>query len=235
MARNVKKNPARSTVLNQSLSENEETLSIAYFERRFGELQNSLASKEDVANLTSMIKQQQVTITKLEKRIVDLESEVSSLHSRTEEGEQYSRRLCLRIDGIPVKSKETADEIRTAVSKVAKECGVVMPDEVIDRAHRIGKGKVIAGKTERQVIVRFTSFHYRTVFYKARKTSKKFRVYLDLTKHRKDLLSKINIDLAEKQTQDCFAFADVNCRLCVKLGDSFHYISNYEEYLQLFV
>ena len=34
---------------------------------------------------------------------------------------------------------------------------------------------------------------------------------------------------AKEKSDDCFAFADVNCRLCVKLDGEFHYFGNLDE------
>ena len=125
------------------------------------ELLTNLASKEDVQELKDIINKQKEKIDLLESRVTNLENQVACLNLEMEENEQYSRRLCLRIEGIstPQNEKaETADDVLQAVKKVISECGVNIPDEAIDRAHRIGKGKMVAGKRSRQVFVRFTSF-----------------------------------------------------------------------------
>ena len=54
----------------------------------------------------------------------------------------------------------------------------------IDRAHRVSR-------TDDTVIVRFTTFRHRTMFYRKRKELKNgVKVHLDLTKARLDLLIK---------------------------------------------
>ena len=73
---------------------------------------------------------------------------------------KYNRRLCLRINGIPLPRKnsepESADECLNKVKDVFEEIGVAIPDEVIDRAHRIGKVHKSRGNKSQQMIVKFT-------------------------------------------------------------------------------
>ena len=58
--------------------------------------------------------------------------------SRNEELEQYGRRLCLRIDGVPTVKNESSDDILEFTKSLFKEAKVAVPDIVLDRAHRIG-------------------------------------------------------------------------------------------------
>jgi uncharacterized coiled-coil protein SlyX len=221
------------------VSDNDATLSAIYFDKKMSELQSTitaLATKEDITALKDLIQKQKDIIQKLESKVDMLENKVSSLMTASEETEQYSRRLCLRINGIPLppnEDEETAEEVRQKVKRVITECGLSIPDEVIDRAHRIGKGRVIAGKRCRQVIVRFSTFRHRTMLYQARIRTKNHRIYLDLTKHRKQVLDEINTTIASKEIPDCYAFADVNCHLCVKLGSQFHFIGTHQDFLGL--
>ncbi len=52
--------------------------------------------------------------------------------------------------------------------------------------------------------------------YRARKSSTQFKVHLYLTKTNLDLIKRANEMITENE--DIFAFADVNCRLFIKLG-----------------
>ena len=54
--------------------------------------------------------------------------------------EQYGRRLCVRADGVPTVDNETSHEVLDKVKSFIKETSCDIPDVVIDRAHRIGKG-----------------------------------------------------------------------------------------------
>ena len=120
------------------------------------------------------------------------------------------------------------------MKKIFKELNVSVPDTVIDRAHRIGKTKEYRGKRYRQIIVRFTTWRHRTAEYRARKKSKKYKIWLDLNKRRLKALDEANsIFGAKEKSDDCFAFADVNCRLCVKLDGEFHYCGNLDEQTSL--
>ena len=69
--------------------------------------------------------------------------------------------------------------------------------------------------TKQQVIIRFTSWRFRTEVYRKRKNSKKFKFKIDLTKCRFMLLKN-----AKKATQDIegvyYIFCDVNCQLNIK-------------------
>ena len=92
---------------------------------------------------------------------------------------------------------------------------------------------MIAGKRCKQIIVRFTSFRYRSMLYKARKNATKFQIYLDLTKQRKDLLDQANAYISNQNIQNCFAFADLNCRLCLKRDEHFSYFTTYNGLMEL--
>ena len=58
--------------------------------------------------------------------------------SRNEELEQYGRRLCLRIDDVPTVENESSNDVLEFTKSLFKEAKVAVPDNVLDRAHRIG-------------------------------------------------------------------------------------------------
>ena len=76
----------------------------------------------------------------------------------------------------------------------------------------------LAKKKCKSIIVRFTTFRHRTLFYRARKNLKSAKVKLDLTKSRFDLLKRANNHVKEIRAIN-FCYADVNCRLRVKFHD----------------
>jgi hypothetical protein len=218
------------------LVNSEVSLSVAHFDKRLAELASSLASKEDIAALKECINRQKDCIQNLESKVAVLESKVSFLLGKTEEAEQYSRRLCLRIDGIPLpqhNQPETPEDIRKAVQTVISEAGVKIPDDIIDRAHRIGQGRIVAGQRCRQVIVRFSTFRHRTLLFKARKKIPKYRIYLDLTKERKSLVDEVNGYIEQNGLKNGYAFADINCRICVKFDNQFSYITTFDDFLHV--
>ena len=132
----------------------------------------------------------------LERKIAVYDAHFAGLERRLEEteikiddAEQYSRRACLRIYGIPPTSgNENAEQCEAKVKEVFKEIGVNVPDDMLDRAHRIGqkpKNKT-TGVVEQTMIVKFkfVSWKYRTAVYRARKKSEDKAIQLDLTARR---------------------------------------------------
>ena len=200
-----------------------------YFEKRFNDLEESFSSK-----LLSIVKVEiQAVVEKQEKKIEELESTVAVLRqhvsnlkdsmqsasTKTDDLEQYGRRLCLRMDGFPSATNETADEVLIKVKSKFEEAGLQIPDEVIDRAHRIGptyKDRVsdVEGQS---VLVRLTTFRHRTMIYRKRGNMGDVRVKLDLTKERYQRYREaLKIaDSAKRKVE--FVFVDVNCRLSVRL------------------
>ena len=116
-----------------------------------------------------------------------MENLIAKLQDYNDDNEQCSRRLCLRINGIPPPSngeKETGEDCLEKVKKVFNQLEVDIPDSVVDRAHRIGRPQTVRGKTIHQVIVRFTTWRHKTKIYRARKKCSEYRIKLDLTKKR---------------------------------------------------
>ena len=159
-----------------------------------------------------------------------------SHENKTEQLEQYGRRLCLRVDGVPHKERETSGEVLNIVRNKIKEVKAEIPDVVIDRAHRIGapyfdeKAKV---KTQ-SIIVRFTTFRHRTMLYHKRKALKgNVRVRLDLTKERYNLLTYARKRVESLDDVD-YVYADINCRLKVRMkeGDD-HFFDSIDELIDI--
>ena len=140
--------------------------------RKFSELKDSMAIKDCIEKLHTTIKDQNEKIHILEARIAIIERHISVLQNNVDEDEQYSHRLCLRINGIPPVPEgknESSESCLEKVKNVFNELGVDIPDVVIDRAHRIGRPRIVQGKRVHQVIVRFTTWRHRTLVYRARK------------------------------------------------------------------
>ena len=88
---------------------------------------------------------------------------------------------------------ETLDEVLDKVKSLIKETSCDIPDGVIDRDHRTGKG-YDNKKTNvccKSIIVRFTTFRHRTMFYWSRAHLKNnIKLKLDLTKNRYKIFAK---------------------------------------------
>lgn len=204
-----------------------------YFDEQFTSLRADMATKSCINQLGKAISTQNEKIQILEDKVAVLESCIDQLAKNIEAQEQYNRRLCLRISGIkvPRSGKETAEECLKKVNAVFKELKVDIPDAVLDRAHRIGKPKMVGKMKVQQMIVRFTTWRHRTLVYRARKSSKKYKIHLDLTKPRLDMLIKANELLDEND--EMFVFADVNCRLCAKTNEGFKYFETFGEFQEI--
>ena len=159
-------------------------------------------------------------IKALEERVDLLERKLEqNIERKIDDGEQYSRRVCLRLDNIdPSPHGESENECIQKVGKVLDEMDCGLDVSVIDRAHRVGrKFTDMQGLTRQQMIVKFKTFKDRTIMYRNRKKiSSGVKVRLDLTKRRFGLLKKVK-DFAKLEHRIDFAFADINCAVAIKL------------------
>eukprot|EP00112_Aurelia_sp_Birch-Aquarium-sp1_P004088 Seg1464.14 transcript_id=Seg1464.14/GoldUCD/mRNA.D3Y31 product="hypothetical protein" protein_id=Seg1464.14/GoldUCD/D3Y31 len=116
-------------------------------------------------------------IENLERRVDELEGLVNvieRLEARIDDGEQYSRRMCLRINGVPIPSVDDKEDCVEKVHELIKETGVTVSKDSIDRAHRIGR---VNDEGKQQIIVRFKSFRERTLVYRGRKNARKLQCF----------------------------------------------------------
>ena len=157
-----------------------------------------------------MLKKQEVELSKL-----SIENQ-----SKNADLEQHGRRLFLRVDGIPAVSNESSDGVMNLTKSLFKKAKVSVPEMVLDRAHRIGSIYTdrVSQKKRKSIIVSFTTFRHRTIFYRARKNLKSAKVKIDLTKSRFDLLKRANNHVKEMLAIN-FCYAVVDCRLRVKFHD----------------
>ena len=201
---------------------------------QFQKLETKVATKDCISNLLKTIEDQSKKISILEDRIAVMESHISRLRMANDNTEQYHRRLCLRIDGIdllPAVQKESAEECLQKVKDFFAELGVEIPDDVVDRAHRIGKVTNYKGKQSRQMIVKLTTWRHRTMIFRARKNSQRYKARLDLTARRREILQEANKLL--NSNMESFAFADVNCRLCWYHCGSYKYFESLDDLKKL--
>lgn len=88
-------------------------------------------------------------IEDLQKENVTLKKKVTLLEARVEDMEQYSRRNCVELQGIPEDKNENVVEIVKSVGNALK---MEITDSMIDTCHRVGK-KIDA--KPRVIIVKF--------------------------------------------------------------------------------
>ena len=108
----------------------------------------------------SAVAERDAEIELLREELTETKAQLNSL-------EQYSRRLCLDVSGIPETSGEDTDRL---VIDTAKLAGVHISKDDIDRSHRVGAVK--EGKT-RTLVVRFAAYTKREAFYDARRKLRK--------------------------------------------------------------
>lgn len=193
----------------------------------FKKILHQETKKIEVLESTVKMLQQQITVLK-EK------SEVNHQRCQTdhEELEQYGRRLCLRIDGVPCQQNETSDDVLEKVVGIISDAKCDIPGNVLDRAHRIGpfyKDKK-SGKDMRSIIVRFSTFRHRSLLYKSRRNLKNnISLKLDLTRFRYKTLVD-SIKLVSNHESVNYVFADINCRLKIVFKDgTSNFFNNLDE------
>ena len=205
-------------------------------DKKLSELKKDVATKACIESLQATILAQERRIAMLEANAIIMQKYMDRLERGRDEIEQYQRRLCLRINGIELErggTNESGEKCLEKVKKVFKELNVDVPDLVLDRAHRIGKFTEKNGKRYRPMIVRFTTWRHRTAVYRAKKNSQKYKIHLDVTRNRLKLIDRANDMLKEIEEMNGFAFADVNCRTCLKMDDKYHYFESEEDLLQI--
>ena len=211
-----------------------------------------LITKDDMQNLIVNLeeKMEKLLVEKmdeikkpLEGRIQGLESKLSvyeahmqDLEVKADDNEQYSRRSCLRITGIPLPQNErkSSQECVEKVMDVFEELELDIPEDGIDRAHRVGKKtRVDDGSMQQSMIVKLHSWKNRVAVYHARKKPQDKRIFVDLTFRRAKLL-KFAQSLVKSNPNFVFAFADINCRLGVKwTDDRFRFFNTKEELITI--
>ena len=142
-----------------------------------------------VDGLQEQVKKLETTNAQLVEENELLHARIVTLERKLDQGEQYSRRNCLRISGIEEKPFENTD---TIITKLASDIDSDVELSQIDRSHRLGDPSKARAKP-RDIIVKFATYRSRQSFYK-RRTLLKQRdhqgvfVNEDLTKFRSGLL-----------------------------------------------
>ena len=119
-----------------------------------------------VEGLTTTVHNLQSQVNELQKENADLKQRVTLLETKADAAEQYSRRNCLRISGVPEDSSENTD---VYVIDMARAIDVEVKLDEIERSHRVGPMK--AGRP-RDIIIKFTSYRVRRKVYGERTKAK---------------------------------------------------------------
>ena len=107
-------------------------------------------------------------IEALQKQLDSKVSEVDDLKMQIDEIDQYSRKYCINIKGVPETQREDPIEI---VMNIADGIGVSLQTSDIDVAHRIGRlERNTRGAKARDLCVKFRSYQKRQEMWQSRKT-----------------------------------------------------------------
>lgn len=123
----------------------------------------------------------------------ELKSKVLALETKADAAEQYSRRNCLRVAGVPEPTSGQTENTDEYVLKLTHDLGVDVDLNDIERSHRIGRPRALG--RPRDIIVKFVSYRVRRKVYGVRTQTKAkglMGVYIneDLTRQRSQLLRK---------------------------------------------
>ena len=102
------------------------TKSVKYISEQFDEYEKDRKEKEE-------------TIKNLEGKVNNLTETVAKLVKQVDNQEQYSRRNCLLVHGLPEITLENTDDL--VITMFKNEMDIEMFSDGIDRSHRIGKQK----------------------------------------------------------------------------------------------
>ena len=120
------------------------------------------ANNEEVARLLQQQSQQQVKIDSLEAEVRKLSAVVTEQAQCLNELDQYGRKGCVVVSGLPEQANESVSE---RIEELGRVIGVGLHGE-IDVAHRLGR---LASGRARPIIVRLRSFDKRQELYAARR------------------------------------------------------------------
>ena len=155
--------------------------------------------EKERAEREKKIKELENTVTNLNEKVSILNKQVGDLDQKIEKQEQYSRRNCLLIHGVPENKDENTDDLVVNIFKEEMDLEIFTDD--LDRTHRIGKVKEDS-RHKRPIIVKFIRHNdkHKVFRNKKRLKGKKVSITESLTKTR---MAKLN------EARDIFGFKNV--------------------------
>ena len=161
------------------------------------------------------------------QRMNDMKKEIIKLQDEKDDAEQYSRRNCLRIYGVPENPGENTD--RLVLDIFNEKLGLTVSKEALDRSHRIPARNAVQHDQEKQasgdvstyadaatkdtrrpksrpIIVKFSRYNVRSEIYRVRTKLKNVdgpMIYIkeDLTAKRASLLHEL---IKSKKSKSCW-------------------------------
>ncbi|XP_062608448.1 uncharacterized protein LOC134270265 [Saccostrea cucullata] len=207
-----------SVILSGDLSKLNDLLdTISSDENSFKQAVNLIINKENFKSALAEVFVSEIT---------SLRKEVSELTSRLDEMEQYSRRNCLKITGIPEEKGENTDKLVLNVvnSLILKDNTEKITVKDISRSHRVGKYSPGPNKP-RDIIAKFVSYREKARVYGNKRNLKSYNhnpskqtgpIYVNeaLTSRRAELYGKTRELVKKKKVDSCWTY---DGRIYVKL------------------
>lgn len=175
-------------------------------EKKLGDILTSFESLQGaVFDLNSCLEKKNEEIKRLESKVCEQENRIQKMESTMNNMEQYSRRSCIRIFGVPEQKGEDTDQL--AVRIIESKLGVNLdPVKDIDRSHRTGKvteassrqsqpssraSRSVDSAKPRPIIVKLTTYRKRREIIMNRKKLKGSGIVIveDLTAANQKLLT----------------------------------------------
>ncbi|XP_035695074.1 uncharacterized protein LOC118428901 [Branchiostoma floridae] len=161
------------------------------------------------------------TLVEKDEELTTLKVRLAEAESHADRNEQYSRKHCLLVFGIPPppspEERKSEDCASTFMDFTRKHLDVSVQRSDIDIAHRVGRPRDGA----HTVIVKFTNYAKRQEVYKAKKrlkgktnsTGKPYIIRENLTKRNLELCNSAKRlpSVSSAWTQDGKIFVKVNC------------------------
>ena len=198
-----------------------------------------------IENLARRIDALEFTVIKLKSELQITKKVNTILTEQLDNLQQYTRRPCVIVEGIPLSENETDEEIERKVKEKFLENFEVTSGSLnveFDKCHRIGKIRKDKKNPQPQqsTIVRFKSHSFRSKLYNERKDPvpgnagkrKNIRLRVSLTNRRSNLLNYASGVVEHFPDVFHFAYADPNGGLKLRLrkpvGKKYTYCFNSE-------
>lgn len=130
--------------------------------------------KADILQIERRLEEQDKRLEKLESTNKIQCDTIQHLDNKIDENEQYSRRNCILLHGLPEQPDE--DVLRRAMSVFKDNLNIDVNMAEIDRSHRVGRprtsAQVVAEGGKRPIIVKFVSYQARDRVWRAKRQLK---------------------------------------------------------------
>lgn len=157
-----------------------------------------------------------------------LENKVNLVERHLDDANQYSQRLNLLIENLPLRRNQKPEDMKEIVLQEAQRLKLGLNRHDIDRVHRIYDSYIVDGWRYQPTIIRFTSFTARDKFWQARKDTK-WRISPHLTARREEIFHQAkelvdkpftsHHDEPKSNAAIHYVFVDRNCRFQAKAAN----------------